>query len=111
MLYLHDAIRFFWIFLLLSCAIIFGHSSVHAQYEPAPPSFYQQHSEYINSVDFTEDSSVPLQGQWLFYPQQFLTESSAVLAPRVVSLPASTTCEPASVASAKSAVASRRCVP
>ena len=111
MLYLHDAIRFFWIFLLLSCAIIFGHSSAHAQYEPAPPSFYQQHSEYINSVDFTEDSSVPLQGQWLFYPQQFLTESSAVLAPRVVSLPASTTCEPASVASAKSAVASRRCVP
>lgn len=89
MLYLHDAIRFFWIFLLLSCAIIFGHSSAHAQYEPAPPSFYQQHSEYINSVDFTEDSSVPLQGQWLFYPQQFLTESSAVLAPRVVSLPAS----------------------
>lgn len=89
MLYLHDAIRFCWVFSVLSCAIIFGHSSAYAQYEPAPPSVYQQHREYINSVNFTEDSSVPLQGQWLFYPQQFLTESSAVLAPRVVSLPAS----------------------
>ncbi|WP_374574312.1 diguanylate cyclase domain-containing protein [Acinetobacter sp.] len=89
MLYLHDAIRFCWVFSVLSCAIIFGHSSAYAQYEPAPPSVYQQHREYINSVNFTEDSSVPLQGQWLFYPQQFLTESSAVLAPRAVSLPAS----------------------
>lgn len=69
--------------------VLFGQTSVFAQYETASPSFYQKHIGNINELHFSEKTSTPLQGQWLFYPKQFVTETSAVLVPKVVSLPAS----------------------
>ena len=89
--YLQDAIRFFWGALLLIVVFLFGQTSVYAQYETAPVSFYQQHLSTVNEVNFSEDESTPLQGQWLFYPKQFLTGTSPVpvFIPKVVNLPAS----------------------
>ena len=89
MRYLHDAIRIFQGLLLLSCVIVFGQTAVFAQYEPVPASFYEKYRDSINDVQFTENSSTQLPGQWLFYPRHFLTESSAILAAQPVFLPAS----------------------
>ena len=61
---------------------------VLAQYESAPKSYYL-HQQLLNSVQFTEDKTSILSGQWLFYPQQLIQEPSAVLASNTVELPAS----------------------
>lgn len=89
--YLQDAIRFFLGVFLLIVVFLFGQTSVYAQYETAPVSFYQQHLSTVNEVNFSEDESTPLQGQWLFYPKQFLTGTSPapVFIPKVINLPAS----------------------
>ena len=61
---------------------------VLAQYESAPKSYYL-HQQLLNSVQFTEDKTSILSGQWLFYPQQLIQEPSAVLTSNTVELPAS----------------------
>lgn len=60
---------------------------VLAQYESAPS--YYLHQKLLNYVQFTEDKTSILSGQWLFYPQQLIQEPSAVLASNTVELPAS----------------------
>lgn len=86
---LQTAIGFIWGILLLSFAMLWGQPEAWAQYEPAPASFYQQHQNNINPVQLSETRSSQLQGNWLFYPKQFLTGPSPVLDPQVVTLPAS----------------------
>ena len=60
---------------------------VLAQYESAPSNYL--HQKLLNYVQFTEDKTSILSGQWLFYPQQLIQEPSAVLASNTVELPAS----------------------
>lgn len=62
---------------------------VQAQYEPAPESFYLQQQSYVNELNFTETNSTVLKGDWLFYPNQFITQPNSVLPHSRVKLPAS----------------------
>ncbi|CAM4078229.1 GGDEF domain-containing protein [Acinetobacter pragensis] len=89
MRYLHNAIRIFQGLLLLSCIILLGQTSVFAQYESAPASFYEKYSDSINTLSFTENDSTQLQGQWLFYQKHFLKQPSSILTGKTVFLPAS----------------------
>lgn len=64
-------------------------STAVAQEEFLSPLFQQFAQDHISEVHFTEHSSSPLQGEWLFYPNQFIVEPSSVLLFRTVKLPAS----------------------
>ena len=64
-------------------------SSAIAQDELPSPSFQQQSHDHIAEVHFTEHSTSPLQGKWLFYPSQFIIQPSPVLQSKTVKLPAS----------------------
>ena len=75
------------LFFILLCSVLTP-QCVLAQYESAPKSYYL-HQQLLNSVQFTEDKTSILSGQWLFYPQQLIQEPSAVLTSNTVELPAS----------------------
>ncbi|MGE8538654.1 MAG: diguanylate cyclase [Acinetobacter sp.] len=63
--------------------------SVFAQVPATSSAVQQQFRDYISEVHFTEESSSPLQGKWLFYPRQFIVQPSPVLLSKTVELPAS----------------------
>lgn len=78
-----------WFFSVFIFSFILGLPAAQAQYETAPKSFYLKHQSEVNPISFTEDSTSLLQGQWLFYPKQLLTQSSAVLVGEHAILPTS----------------------
>ncbi|OTG69591.1 histidine kinase [Acinetobacter sp. ANC 4470] len=59
-----------------------------AQYEAAPESYYL-HQELINQVDFKDNTTSPLNGQWQYYPEQLIIKPSSVLQSKTVQLPTS----------------------
>lgn len=64
-------------------------TSVSAQIAATSPGVQQQFRDHISEIHFSEHSSSPLQGKWLFYPSQFIVQPSSVLLSKTVELPAS----------------------
>lgn len=63
-------------------------STVWAQYE-SPTQAYYQHQVHVNSLKFTEQSSVKLEGEWQFFQRQFVAQTSQGHEPRLVHFPES----------------------
>lgn len=75
--------------LLLLCCMIFAVIPVvYAQYEPKPASYYLKQKN-INELNFNQENSVLLGGDWLFYPDHFLREPNTVLRASQANLPIS----------------------
>ena len=72
----------------LSSVLLLLQQSSWALYEPVPKSYYVQQKN-INPVDFTENSTSYLAGQWQFYPQQFIQTATPAAPTQTVILPIS----------------------
>jgi diguanylate cyclase (GGDEF)-like protein len=84
----HNLIHFFKFFLLACVCVFAWQKPVWAHYNAAPESDDLQ-QKLFNQIQFTENSSTPLQGLWQYYPGQFITQPSSVLKSTSVSLPIS----------------------
>ena len=71
--------------LFLSWLLMCISAVAFAQYEPEPASYYSKHQVY--NLSFTPDTTIPLGGDWLFYPNHLLRDPNTVLRAEAVQLP------------------------
>jgi diguanylate cyclase (GGDEF)-like protein len=86
---IHHLIHFLKFFLITWVCVFAWQKYAWAQYDAASESYYLQQQQFLNQVEFTENSSIPLKGSWQYYPQQFIVNPSTVLKSETVSLPIS----------------------